>query len=245
MEFTGKVALVTGSAQGIGRATALELAKEGASLILMDVNYKGLEKVKSELAEYGTDVMIFECDISDEEKVYACIDEAKAHFGKVDILVNNAARFHAYKSFLETDTDMWRQYFNVNVMGTVYVTKAVLPMMVEHGYGKIINVASVAGMYGIPNMAQYSATKGAVISFTKALAREVIGKGVLVNSVSPGSVSPGENDDIEYTTNTTLSYMGRTGSDKENANLICFLASDRASYISGENIAIDGCRKFL
>ena len=89
MEFSGKVALITGSAQGIGRATAIELAKEGSSLILMDVNYEGLEKVKSELAEYGTDVMIFECNISDEAKVYACIDEAKAHFGKIDILVNN------------------------------------------------------------------------------------------------------------------------------------------------------------
>ena len=92
-------------------------------------------------------------------------------------------------------------------------------------------------------MAHYSATKGAVIAFTKALAKEVTDKGVLVNSVSPGSVSPSENHDIDYTKESVLSFMGRTGSDRENANLICFLASDEASYISAQNIQIDGCRK--
>ncbi|MBQ7387726.1 MAG: SDR family oxidoreductase [Clostridia bacterium] len=246
MEFCGKVALITGAAQGIGRATAIELASEGASLVLIDVNLEGLEALKNELkTEYGTDAMVFECDISDEERVYASVAAAKEHFGKIDILVNNAALFRAYASFIDTPTDMWRKYFDVNVMGTVYVTKAALPIMIENGYGRIINVASVAGVYGIPNMAQYSATKAAIITFTKALAREVIGTGVLVNSVSPGSVSPGQNPDIDYTCETNLSYMGRTGSDRENANLICFLASDKSSYISGENIMIDGCRKFL
>ena len=128
-------------------------------------------------------------------------------------------------------------------MGTVYVTRAVLPSMLAQHYGKIINVASVAGVYGNANMAHYSATKGAIISFTKALAKEVCESGVLVNAVSPGTVSPSENDDIDFHKPSSLSYMGRTGTDRENADLICFLVSDRAGYISGQNIQIDGCRK--
>ena len=128
-------------------------------------------------------------------------------------------------------------------MGTVYCTKAVLSKMLENRYGKIINVASVAGVYGIANMVHYSATKGAVIAMTRALAKEVIDKGVYVNCVSPGSVSPAENLDMDYYEDSQHCFLGRTGTDNENANLICFLASDEATYIAGQNIQIDGCRK--
>lgn len=128
-------------------------------------------------------------------------------------------------------------------MGTVYFTKAVLPAMRENRYGKIINVASVAGVYGNANMVHYSATKGAVIAMTRALAKEVAVEGICVNAVSPGSVSPAENPDMDYYQPSELSFTGRTGTDNENAELICFLASDAASYISGQNIQIDGCRK--
>ena len=123
------------------------------------------------------------------------------------------------------------------------MTKAVLPGMLERKYGRIINVASVAGVYGNANMVHYSATKGAVISMTKALAKEVADKGILVNCVSPGSVSPSENSDVNSFEPSELAFMGRTGTNMENANLICFLASDEASYISAQNIQIDGCRK--
>lgn len=245
MNFSGKVALVTGAAKGIGRAVALEFAEFGADLIILDIDKEGVCKVADEIRALGRDALAYECDISNEERVYSVIGEAIKHFGKVDILVNNAALFRASAPFLETPTELWRKYFDVNVMGTVYVTKAALPSMIEQKSGRIINVASVAGTYGIKNMAQYSATKGAIVSFTKALAREVIGSGVLVNAVSPGSVSPGDIEDVNYTQETSLSYMGRTGSDRENANLICFLASDAASYIAGENIHIDGVRKAL
>ena len=134
-------------------------------------------------------------------------------------------------------------FIDLNVMSVVYLTKAVLPGMLERKYGKIINVASVAGVYGNANMVHYSATKGALISMTKALAKEVTDKGVLVNCVSPGSVSSSANPDVNSFTPSELSFMGRTGTNMENANLICFLASDEASYISGQNIQIDGCRK--
>lgn len=243
MNFKNKTALVTGAAVGIGRATAIKLAQNGANLVLVDINRDKLESVKAEIEEYTKRVEIFTCDVGDEEKVYDVVKAAENIFGKIDILVNNAALWRCRTSFIDTPTEEWRKFININIMGVVYFTKAVLPKMLESGYGRIINIASVAGVYGNANMAHYSATKGAVISFTKALAKEVTDKGVLVNSVSPGSVSPSENPDMDYFKDSELSFMGRTGTNMENANLICFLASDEASYISGQNIQIDGCRK--
>ena len=158
--------------------------------------------------------------------------------------VHAGMSFHtAYYAYTDIEISEWQRYFDINIIGTVSVTKSVIGKMLENKYGRIINVASVAGVYGNANMSAYSATKGALISFTKALAKEVANKGILVNSVSPGSVSPSENRDVNYTESSELSFMGRTGSDMENANLICFLASNDASYISRQNIQIDGCRK--
>lgn len=243
MNFTGKTALITGAAVGIGRAAAIKFAQNGAKLILTDINMETLEKTKKEIEEYTKDVLIFQCDSSDEESVYETVKAAEEAFGKIDILVNNAALWRLRSSFVDTPTAEWRKYIDINIMGVVYFTKAVLPKMLENAYGKIINVASVAGVYGNANMVHYSATKGALITMTKALAKEVTDKGVLVNCVSPGSVSPSDNPDVNYSKESTLSFMGRTGTDMENANLICFLASDEASYIAGQNIQIDGCRK--
>ena len=243
MELKGKVALITGAAVGIGRATAILMAERGASLVLVDIDEKGLENLKAELGKYNTDILTFVCDVSDERAVYTTVKKAEDHFGKIDVLVNNAALWRCWSSFVETSTDEWKKYLDVNIMGVVYFTKAVLPRMIENHYGRIVNVASVAGVYGNANMVHYSATKGALISMTKALAKEVSADGVIVNAVSPGSVSPSDNNDIDYTEESALSFIGRTGSGRENAELICFLASDAAGYISGQNIQIDGCRK--
>ena len=243
MKFKDKTALVTGAAVGIGRAVALKLAQEGANLVLVDVNAEKLSELKDELKTYSDNIMTCECDVTDENTVYEIIAKAEKVFGKIDILVNNAALWRCWSLFVDTPTDEWKKFIDVNIMGVVYFTKAVLPNMLENGYGRIINVSSVAGVYGNANMVHYSATKGALIAMTKALAKEVTDKGVLVNCVSPGSVSPSENKDMNYFENSELSFMGRTGTDMENANLICFLASDEASYISGQNIQIDGCRK--
>ena len=243
MNFNNKVALVTGAAVGIGRATSILLAQNGAKLVLVDINGEKLDELKKELSAYTDKVLAFVCDVSDEATVYKVVEESLNAFGKIDILINNAALWRCWSSFLDTPTEEWKKFIDINVMGTVYFTKAVLPSMLEHSWGRIINVASVAGVYGNAMMAHYSATKGAIIAFTKALAKEVTDKGVLVNSVSPGSVSPSNNYNIDHTQESQLSFMGRTGSDRENANLICFLASDEASYISAQNIQIDGCRK--
>ena len=243
MKFKDKTALVTGAAVGIGRAVTLKLAQEGANLVLVDVNAEKLSELKDELKTYSDNIMTCECDVTDENTVYEIIAKAEKVFGKIDILVNNAALWRCWSLFVDTPTDEWKKFIDVNIMGVVYFTKAVLPNMLENGYGRIINVSSVAGVYGNANMVHYSATKGALIAMTKALAKEVTDKGVLVNCVSPGSVSPSENKDMNYFENSELSFMGRTGTDMENANLIFFLASDEASYISGQNIQIDGCRK--
>lgn len=245
MRFQGKTAVITGAAAGIGRAVALRFAEEGANLALLDINYEKLVEVKKELSVYTDNVLIFDCDISDEKKVNASFEETFKVFGKVDILVNDAAVWNRHGKFMEIPVEEWKTYFDINVMGSVYCTRAALPGMIKRKYGRIINVASVAGVYGIYSMTHYSATKGALISFTKALAKEVAKDGVLVNAVSPGSVSPGTISDIDHHQPTPLSFMGRTGTDRENANLIAFLASDEASYISGENIQIDGCRKTM
>ncbi len=245
MDFKGKIALITGASVGIGRAVALELAECGAGLILLDINYEKLQSVKEELSAHTDNVLIYNCDISNAERVAEVVADGVSHFGKIDILVNNAALWRSHQNFVDTPLADWKTYFDVNVMGTVYVTKATLPHMIEQGYGRVINIASVAGVYGNRRMTQYSATKGAVISFTQALAKEVAEHGITVNAVSPGSVSPSDNPDIDFHRPSDLSYMGRTGTDRENADLICFLASDKAGYISGQNIQIDGCRKKL
>ena len=243
MNFQNKVALITGAAVGIGRACAILFAEAGAKLVLADINKEKLEAVKQELSEHTSDVLIYECDVSDEVRVGETVSDAISKFGRVDILVNNAAIWRCWQPFVETSTEEWKHYIDINIMGTVYFTKAVLPSMLEKSYGKIINVASVAGVYGNANMAHYSATKGAVISLTKALAKEVADKGVTVNSVSPGTVSSSQNSDIDHYDPNELSYMGRSGTDRENAELILFLASDKSTYISGQNIQIDGCRR--
>ncbi|MBR7165201.1 MAG: SDR family oxidoreductase [Clostridia bacterium] len=243
MRFQGKVAMVTGASVGIGRAVALCFAKEGADLVLIDVNASALFAVCEEAKKMGVKALAFACDVTNEEKVKEVVAKGEEELGKIDILVNNAALWRDRARFEESSSDLWKRYFDVNVMGLYYCTKAAIAGMLERNYGRIINVSSVAGVYGNAKMVHYSATKGAVISMTKALAKEVTARGVLVNCVSPGSVSASAEEDMDFTSPSELSFMGRTGSDRENADLILFLASDQASYIAGQSIQIDGCRK--
>lgn len=238
-----KVAMITGASVGIGRAVALQMAEKGAKLVLLDINDETLQNLKEELESIGGEALIYKCDVSDENAVNAVVKSATEKFGRIDILVNNAAIWRVKSLFWETPVETWKKLLDVNVMGVVYCTNAVLPKMMEKGYGRIVNVASVAGVYGNANMSVYSATKGALISMTKALAKEVVKMGIVVNAVSPGMVSPSDHLDIEFTKETDKCYAGRTGSDRENADLICFLASEKNGYIVGQNIQIDGCRK--
>jgi 3-oxoacyl-[acyl-carrier protein] reductase len=238
-----RVAMITGASVGIGRATALQMAEKGAKLVLIDMNEETLKALETELKEYGCEALFFKADISNEQQITNCVATAIQKFGRIDILINNAAIWRNWEPFMETTVEKWEKFINVNVMGVVHCTRAVLPKMLENKYGRIVNVASVAGVYGNANMVVYSATKGALIAMTKALAKEVVGQGIVANCVSPGMVSPSEIPDIEHTEATDMCYAGRTGSDRENADLICFLASEKNGYVVGQNIQIDGCRK--
>ena len=243
MKFYNKIVLITGAAVGIGRGAAILFAMEGAKLVLADLNLEKLQALKGELAQYTSDILIYECDISNEGRVNEVVRDAVDKYGRIDILVNNAAVWRYWAPFVETSTDEWRKLFNINVYGTVYVTKAVLPGMIENGWGRVINIASVAGVYGNANMVPYSATKGAVIAMTQGLAKEVADKGITVNAISPGTVSSSVDENIDSFQQNELNYIGRTGTDRENAALILYLAGEEAAYISGQNILIDGCRK--
>ena len=218
------------------------MAQRGMKLALLDIDGEKLSLLAEQLRE-KTELLTFVCDIADEAAVRNAVGEAEQQLGGIDILVNCAALWRDRSAFVDQDMAQWRRYFDINVNGAAVVTQAVLPGMLARGWGRILHVASVAGVYGNAKMACYSATKGAVISFVKALAKEVADKGITVNAVSPGTVSPSAKPDIDHVQPSELSYMGRTGSDRENAELICFLASDAAAYISGQNIQIDGCRK--
>lgn len=243
--FKGKTAIVTGAAVGIGRAVTHKLLAMGAAVTAADVSEGGLAALKSELKDAGDRLLTCVCDVSDEAQVNETARLSAERFGTADILVNNAALWREGSAFVDTTPEFWHRYIGVNVMGVVMFSRAVLPDMIAKNYGRIVNVASVAGVYGNRNMACYSATKGAVISLTKALAKEVATLNVRVNSVSPGSVSDSSDRDMDASTRTSLSYSGRTGTDNENADLICFLAGDRAAYLNGENIIIDGVRHSL
>lgn len=238
MEFHEKTVIITGASVGIGKATAIEFAKSGANVCIVDIDSKGLDALYQELQALGANASSYVCDVSDEQRVHEVTQEILVKYGKIDILVNNAGIWRVFKPFSETTSDEWKKKINVNILGLMYFTHEVLPDMIKNSYGRIINIGSVAGVYGNANMADYSMTKGAVSSFTKALAKEVAKQGITVNNVVPGSV---RNEGMGA--ETELCYMGRNGELEEFAYFICFLASDKAAYISGHDHLIDGCRK--
>lgn len=237
MIFNNRCALITGAAAGIGLATARNLAAHGVRLVLTDVNSDGLDKAVAELRESGADAVSFVIDVGSDEDIDRLAAGLEENDIKIDILINNAGIWRDNTGrFWETDPKSWIRRWRINVYGLMYLTRALLPGMIERRYGRIVNVASVAGIYGISGMTDYSATKGAVIAFTKSLAKETTGYGVTVNSVSPGNIGDGDKDN-------GLSYAGRIGSYAECAELICFVASDNASWCSGQDYRADGCRK--
>ena len=240
MDYKGRYALITGASRGIGLAAARLMAQRNANLILVDVNEEGLMRAAEAVRAEGAQVLTYVCDVQDEHRVNEVVSDALQKVGRIDILVNNAGIYRENRShFVDSNSDIWSRYININILGAMYFTHALLGSMLENHYGRIVNIASVAGVYGIANMVPYSMTKGAIISFTVALAKEVTEHGVLVNAVSPGNIQPPE-DGLNL---PALSFANRSGTPEECAEVICFLASDEASYVSGQNYLVDGCRK--
>ena len=238
MKFDGKTAIVTGAANGLGKATAMKLAEAGAKVAIVDISKEKLEEVSNSIRANGGEVLAFAVDITKKDDVKKVVAEIIASFGHVDILINCAGSgWHKSCPFKDIPEENWEWILDLNIKGTLYFTHAVLDNMTERKYGKIINVASIAAKTGIPNFAVYSASKGAIVSFTKALAMELGPYNINVNCISPGLISA---DGVASPTNGT--FLGRKGTPQEMAALIAFMVSDEASFITGVDYLIDGGR---
>jgi NAD(P)-dependent dehydrogenase (short-subunit alcohol dehydrogenase family) len=238
MDFTGKTAFVTGAAKGIGKAIAMGFARGGANVIVSDILEVELLQTAKELRDVGVRVKSIVLDVTNEAAVRGAVEESILEFGQIHILVNNAG-IYVSNNFITSNSDVWKRTIDVNIFGTMYPTHAVLPHMIEKEYGRIVNIGSVAGVYGISYFVDYSTTKGAIIAFTKALSKVVANKGITVNCISPGSIDVrgGNHPMPEH------SFIGRAGTPEELASAVLFAASDEARYMTGQNILVDGGRK--
>lgn len=242
MKLAGKTALVTGGAAGIGKAVVYTLAREGAKVAILDINLAAAQKIVDSIIALDGYAIAVQADIRDNVCVNKAVAEVLAHFQSIDILVNNAGGPADVfgdpnirrTSFLNGDVYTWKNVLELNLLGTMIVTRAVLDRMVEKRKGKIINLGSVAGVNGLANMVDYSAAKGGVIALTRALAIELSEYSINVNCVSPGS--------INSQPNSPQTFLGRPGRPEEVASLIAFLASDDSDFITGQNYIIDGGR---
>ncbi|QQS60946.1 MAG: SDR family oxidoreductase [Candidatus Moraniibacteriota bacterium] len=241
MLVENKVALITGAGQGIGRGIALTLAKEGAHIIVSDINFENAQKVAEEARGFGSEVEVVGCDVSNKESVSEMFRKVDEKFGRLDILVNNAGIF-PFSPLIDMEESQWDKVMEVNVKSLYYCTREALKRLPEGG--RIITVSSIASIIGFEGLTHYCASKGAVNGFTHALSLELAPKGITVNAVAPGAIStPGADSGVdEETTNQFLKTipMGRKGQPEDIANAVTFLASDRASYITGQVIVVDG-----
>jgi 3-oxoacyl-(acyl-carrier-protein) reductase len=243
-ELKGKVCLVTGGSRGIGRAIVHAMANAGADVAF---TYQTSREVAETLAnslsaEKGVRCRAYQANVAAAEEMQAVVKQVLAEFGPITILVNNAG-ITRDKSFLKMTKTMWDEVMRVNLDGVFYTTQLVAQDMVGAGWGRIINISSVVGQTGNFGQANYAATKGAVISFTESLARELARKGVTVNAVAPGFI---ETDMVQGMPETTVNQvkamtpMGRLGKPEEIADAVVFLASPRASYVTGQVLGVNG-----
>ena len=241
MRFADRVAIVTGAASGIGRATALELAREGATVVVADIDMPGAETVAAEIRQTGQ-AMAQRVDVTDAAQARSMAADALKAFGRIDILVSNAGWDRA-GPFIETGEELWDKVIAINYRGHLATTHAVLPSMIERGWGRIVTVASDAGRVGSTGEVVYSGAKGAVIAFTKGLAREVARHGINVNCVAPGLTDTpflGAMPEKLMAAIIRSIPLGRVGRPDEVARAIVFFASPDADYITGQTLSVNG-----
>jgi meso-butanediol dehydrogenase / (S,S)-butanediol dehydrogenase / diacetyl reductase len=243
------VAVVTGAGHGIGRASAMRFASEGASVAVIDLDGDHARSVADECVELGVRAHSYEADVSDELQVTDVVDRVVDQFGTIDVLHSHAGRLRA-GTVGETDLDEWNRTFAVNVTSMYLVIRTVLEVMQPQRRGAIVTTGSISGMFGEPALAAYTASKAAVVNLTRSLAIDNAGLGIRVNCVCPGWVDTGFNDpqfvhdqltdrDIALLIERTVP-MGRQGLPEEMATAVAFLASDDASYITGQTLLVDG-----
>ena len=249
MGLENKVAIVTGATSGIGQAIAIRLAKEGAVLVLTDILLEPLNKFADEIKAMKCKAIAVKADVTNSKEIEQMVKTALDGFRAVDILVNvagGAARGKDRGYFHKVSEESWNSVINVNLKGTLICCHAVIEHMLQRKQGKIINIGSVAGMIGSSNLqADYAAAKAGIVGFTKALAKELGPSGINVNCVSPGPIATPHFFTMEEEARKRLesnTWLKRLGKPEEVANLVFFLVSDEATYVTGQNYAVCGGR---
>ena len=248
MKLRGKTALVTGGSRGIGRAIALGLAQEGAQVAVLDILTDSAAAVAGEIEATGVKALALPADLTKRAQVERAIADALAQFGQIDILVNNAG-WDRMELFLDSEEETWDKIIAINFKGMLYVCKAALPSMVARGQGKVISIASDAGRAGSTGEAVYAGTKGAIIAFSKTLAREMARYKITVNVVCPGLTetpllqsireqSPKTEKVIEAVTRAIP--LGRVGQPEDIAGAVVYLASPAADFVTGQTLSVSG-----
>jgi 3-oxoacyl-[acyl-carrier protein] reductase len=250
-DLTGKVALVTGASSGIGAATAILLADLGARVAIgYHGNPEGAEQVRAKIVTAGGKAIAVRADVTKADEIVSLVSAVTGQFGPIDILINNAGSLMQRMRILEVKEQSWDEIQDLNLKSAVLCSQAVAPSMIERKRGAIVNVSSIAGRNGGgPGASAYASAKGGLISFTKALAKELAPNGVRVNAVSPGVIDTPFHERFstpEMMRNFAAAIpLGRVGTPMECATVIAFLASDAASYVVGETIEVNGGQLML
>jgi 3-oxoacyl-[acyl-carrier protein] reductase len=238
----GRVAVVTGASQGIGRASALVLAAGGAKVALCARNREKLQQVAEEIAAAGGEAALFKMDVASEEEIKANVKSVLERFGKIDILVNNAGVTRD-QLFLRMKRADWDDVINTNLTGPFLLIQAVIGSMLKQHWGRIINITSIFGQIGQAGQANYASSKAGLIGLTMAVAREVASRNITVNAVAPGFIETAMTSVLSDELKERMRMMiplGRTGTDMEVAHAVKFLASEEAGYITGEVLKVNG-----
>jgi len=242
LKLKGKVALVTGSAQGIGKAVALLLARNGADIIVSDINLEKAEETAKEIEAIGSKSMAIRTDVANLEDVEQTVQSVLERFGKIDFLINNAG-ITRDKLILRMTEEDWDVVLNINLKGTFNCTKTVIKHMAKQRSGKIVSIASVVGEMGNAGQSNYAASKAGVIGFTKTIAREFASRGINVNAIAPGYIQTPMTESLPEKVKEELKRlipMERLGHPEDIAEAVLFLISEASSYITGQVLNVNG-----
>jgi 2-hydroxycyclohexanecarboxyl-CoA dehydrogenase len=243
MSLAGKVAVVTGAARGLGRAIALRLASDGAAISAWDLNLEGAHETAQLIRERGGEAIACGGNSANAADIAAAVTATHAQLGRISILVNNAAR-SPFCKFENITEEIWDELMRVNLKGPFLCCQAVVPDMLEAGWGRIINISSSSAQTGSANQTHYAASKAGVIGFTKSLAQELATKGITVNNVPPGFVDTEglRESPVEVDSFASRTPMKRPGRPENIAAAVAFLASEDADYITGHTLSVNGGR---